>query len=54
MSKLLDIFFPGRCPFCRKLSQNGAVTDAVESYFGMRDVDLDGKAIRINGKAVFQ
>lgn len=28
MSKLLDIFFPGRCPFCRKLSQNGAVCPA--------------------------
>ena len=37
-----------------ELSQNGVVTDAVGSYFGMRDVDLDGKAIRINGKAVFQ
>ena len=37
-----------------KLVKNGEVTETVHSYFGMRDVDSDGTAIRINGKIVFQ
>ena len=32
--------------------ENG--TDTVNSYFGMRKIDLDGRCLRINGKRVFQ
>ena len=28
MSKLLDLLFPGRCPFCRRFSKNGAICSA--------------------------
>ena len=28
MSKLLDILFPGRCPFCRRFSKNGDICPA--------------------------
>ena len=37
-----------------RLTRDGEAADTVQSYFGMRDVDLDGSAIRINGKIVFQ
>ncbi len=36
------------------LDADGNVIDTVESYAGMRSVSIDGKAILINGKRVFQ
>lgn len=36
------------------LDRNGAVVDHVQSYAAVRSVALDGKIVRINGKAVFQ
>lgn len=36
------------------LDQDGAVVDQVQSYAAVRSVALDGKTVRINGKAVFQ
>ena len=36
------------------LDANGAVIDRATSYAGLRSVTIDGKAIKINGKAVFQ
>ena len=33
---------------------DGKVVDAVDSYAGMRSVSIDGKAVKINGKNVFQ
>ena len=36
------------------LDENGARLDFVKSYAGLRGIALDGKAIRLNGKAVFQ
>jgi len=33
---------------------DGTVIDTVTSYFGLRSVQLDGVAFRINGKSVFQ
>lgn len=36
------------------LYKNGEVIDSVDSYFGMRSVDLTDEAILINGKPVFQ
>lgn len=36
------------------LDEQGSVIDRVQSYAGLRSVCLDGKAIRINGKSVFQ
>ncbi|MBG0740813.1 beta-galactosidase [Paeniglutamicibacter antarcticus] len=36
------------------VDQNGAVVDHVSSYAAVRSVALDGKMVRINGKAVFQ
>jgi beta-galactosidase/beta-glucuronidase len=35
-------------------SVDGEVLDAVHSYFGLRNVEISGSAILINGKAVFQ
>ena len=32
----------------------GAIVDSARSYAGMRSVSVDGKAIKINGKTVFQ
>ncbi len=32
----------------------GAVVDSLKSYAGLRSVAIDGKAIKLNGKAVFQ
>ncbi len=32
----------------------GECTDTVKSYFGIRRIDIDGYAVRINGKSVFQ
>ena len=32
----------------------GAPVDSVNSYFGIRRIDIDGKKVRINGKSVFQ
>ena len=36
------------------LDADGGVIDSASSYVGLRSVTLDGKAVRINGKAVFQ
>ncbi len=36
------------------LDARGTVIDSVKSYAGLRSVVIDGKAIRINGKSVFQ
>ena len=36
------------------LDRAGAVIDRAASYAGLRSVTLDGKAVRINGKSVFQ
>jgi hypothetical protein len=36
------------------LVRGGKTIDRVQSYFGMRDVTIDGRAILINGKAIFQ
>ncbi|HUW61098.1 MAG TPA: glycoside hydrolase family 2 TIM barrel-domain containing protein [Candidatus Bathyarchaeia archaeon] len=36
------------------VNKDGAVVDQVESYFGLRDVTIQGAAILINGKPVFQ
>lgn len=36
------------------LARDGEAMDAVKSYFGMRTVSVQGRAILINGKAVFQ
>ncbi len=36
------------------LDANGAVVDQASSYAGLRSVTIDGYAVRINGKAVFQ
>ncbi len=33
---------------------SGAVVDSVTSYAGLRSVTIDGKAIRLNGKTIFQ
>ena len=48
---------PGR-PFLYdlrlRITRNGEVTDEVSSYFGLRDVRIDGDRILINGKSVFQ
>ena len=33
---------------------NGQAVDTVESYFGIRRIDIDGFHVRINGKSVFQ
>jgi beta-galactosidase/beta-glucuronidase len=36
------------------LDASGQVVDTVESYCGLRSVTIDGKAVRINGKSVYQ
>ncbi len=36
------------------LKRNGKTVDEVASYFGLRKVDIEGRAILINGKRVFQ
>ena len=36
------------------LCVDGKEIDTVESYFGIRRIDIDGVAVRINGKSVFQ
>jgi beta-galactosidase/beta-glucuronidase len=36
------------------LDASGAVIDSFQSYAGLRSLTIDGKAIRINGKVVFQ
>lgn len=36
------------------LDASGAVVDRAASYAGLRSVAIDGKAIKLNGKAVFQ
>jgi beta-galactosidase/beta-glucuronidase len=36
------------------LDGGGQVLDTVKSYAGLRSVSIDGKAVRINGKIVFQ
>ncbi len=36
------------------LDADGALLDRAESYAGLRSVTIDGKAIRINGRSVFQ
>jgi beta-galactosidase/beta-glucuronidase len=36
------------------LDASGAVTDAVESYAGLRSIAIDGKRVLINGRPVFQ
>ena len=33
---------------------DGKETDSVQSYFGIRRIDIDGKKVLINGKSVFQ
>ena len=37
-----------------RITRNGEVIDEVSSYFGLRDVRIDGDRILINGKSVFQ
>ncbi|MGO4181579.1 glycoside hydrolase family 2 protein [Paenibacillus sp. MCAF9] len=37
-----------------ELIRDGEVLDSASSYFGLRSIQLDGKAFRINGKSVFQ
>lgn len=37
-----------------KLERDGKVVDEVTSYFGLRNVTIEGRAILINGKRVFQ
>ena len=34
--------------------KSGAVIDSVKSYAGLRSITIDGKAVKINGKTVFQ
>ncbi len=36
------------------LDADGAVVDTVDSYAGLRSVSIEGKALRLNGKPVFQ
>lgn len=36
------------------LRQEGGIVDQVRAYFGLRTVTIDGMAVRINGKSVFQ
>lgn len=36
------------------LDADGAVVDRAKSYAGMRGISIDGKAVKINGEAVFQ
>ena len=36
------------------LDGNGSVVDALDSYAGLRGITIEGKAIKINGKVVFQ
>jgi len=36
------------------LDASGAAVDSIASYAGLRSVSIDGHAVRINGKAVFQ
>ncbi|MEV5893455.1 glycoside hydrolase family 2 protein [Nonomuraea fuscirosea] len=36
------------------LDASGAVTDAVDSYAGLRSIAIDGKRVLINGRPVFQ
>ncbi len=36
------------------LDAAGAVVDAVDSYAGLRSVSIDGRALRLNGRPVFQ
>ncbi len=36
------------------LDERGAVVDHAASYAGLRDVTIDGMAVKLNGKAVFQ
>jgi len=36
------------------LDEQGNVIDSVKSYAGLRSVAIDGKAIKINGKTIFQ
>ena len=33
---------------------SGAVIDSAQSYAGLRSVTIDGKAVKINGKVIFQ
>ncbi len=37
-----------------KLVKDGHETDSVSSYFGLRDIRIEGKRVLINGKSVFQ
>ncbi|WP_152397018.1 glycoside hydrolase family 2 protein [Paenibacillus guangzhouensis] len=37
-----------------KLMDGDTIIDRAESYFGLRSIQLDGMAFRINGKSVFQ
>jgi beta-galactosidase/beta-glucuronidase len=37
-----------------ELVSGSAVVDRIVSYFGLRKVEIEGKAIRLNGKPVFQ
>ncbi len=37
-----------------ELSRDGQVVDALDSYAGLRGVTIEGKAVKLNGKAVFQ
>ena len=36
-----------------KVEKNGQIYDAVDSYFGLRNVSLDGRKFKINGETVF-
>ena len=36
------------------LDADGTVLDRADSYAGLRSISIDGKAVRINGRAVFQ
>ena len=37
-----------------KLVKDGQIDDRVSSYFGLRNIAIDGKRVLINGKSVFQ
>ncbi len=36
------------------LKKDGEILDAVDSYFGMRSIEISGQKVLINGKSVFQ
>lgn len=51
---LWDITNPNLYDLTLTLTADNATIDTVHSYFGLRSVAIDGMAIKLNGKAVFQ